>query len=105
MLGISLSRTVIQCSLQVTLKEKEDTQGRNQFPQQKHVTDFLTPLVSENLYGGWADNSHLPCYQLGPDNMFDSTIKAFTPSLFSLLRIVFGIKIIITAYSQTNNPL
>lgn len=104
-LGISLSRTVMQCSLQVMLKNKDDTQGRNQFPQQKHVTEFLIPPASKNLYGGWADNSHLPCYQLGPDTMFDSTTKAVTPSLFSLLRILFGIKIIITVYSQTINSL
>lgn len=72
-------------SLQVVLKGEDDTQGRNQFPQHRHKMDFLIPLASENPHTGWTDNSHLPHHQqLGSDNILDSIIKAFIPSLFLL---------------------
>lgn len=84
-LRISKSNTAMHCSLQVVLKGKDDTQGRNEFPQHTHIKDILVTLASENFHRGWADNSHLPCdQQLGLDNIFASNIKAFIPSHFSL---------------------
>lgn len=41
----------MHCSLQ----GKDDTQGRNQFPQHRHIIDFLIPLASGNLHGQWAE--------------------------------------------------
>lgn len=42
-------------SLQVVLNGKDDTQGRSQLPQHRHIMVFLIPLASEKLHAGWAD--------------------------------------------------